>query len=103
MRPFYPLMFHPEAEPQKCRRSVVRWVETIAEVAEKGEGSVYQNHLCNSCTTTLRSWTPFSTAIHCDFHQAQGNIDYKQDDRITAVRQIVVLAEWTHQLLLLID
>lgn len=85
----YPPVFHPQVEHHEWRRSVVRWVETISQVAETTNDSVYQTFKATLARQLYYHALPSAQKSLIDRHQAIGDIDYKQHDQVTAVRQIM--------------
>jgi len=85
-----PPSFTPDGDLQEWRRKVVRWVDLIKTAAEKGDDRHYK-----TVWATLGRWLyrglPSAQQSIVDEAQVKGVINYKQDDQVAAVRDIVEL------------
>ena len=86
-----PPAFDPSNDLQEWRRDVSRWVETITAAAEKGNDRVYKNLAATLARHFYDRSLPSAQKSIVDEAQAKGLINYKQDDQITVIREIIEL------------
>lgn len=86
-----PPYFSPQADLQIWRKEVARWVDKIKASAEKGSDRLYKTVFATLGRHLYDTGLPSSQQSIVDEAQARGKIDYKQDDPIQAVKDIVDL------------
>jgi len=91
LSPTDPPVFDPASDLQEWRRDVARWVDTIAAAAEKGSDRLYKTVFATLANHLYDRGLPNAQKSIVDEAQAKGDIDYKQDDQIAGVRDIIEL------------
>ena len=89
--PTNPPAFDQSNDLQERRRDVSRWVETITPATEKGNDRVYKTIAATLARHFYDSSLPSAQKPIVDEAQAKGVVNYKQDDQIAAIREIIEL------------
>ena len=91
LSPTDPPPYDPTGDHQEWRRNIARWVDTIAQAAEKGEDRMYKTVFATLANHLYDRGLPSESKSFVDEAQANGQINYKQDDQVAAVQEIVEL------------
>lgn len=86
-----PPFFHPDRDLQEWRRDIGRWVDLILAAAEKGNDRHFSTVAKILGRTLYERGLPSAKKSIVDEAQAKQVIDYRQDDQVEAVREIVNL------------
>ena len=89
--PFDSPVFDPAADLQEWRRNISRWVDTIRHAAEKGQDRMYKTVYATLANQLYDRGLPSEQKSIIDEAQLKGLINYKQEDQIAAVRDIIEL------------
>lgn len=84
-----PPYFRPDGDLQEWRRKVVRWVDLIKSAAEKGTDRTYKTVYATLGRQLYDRGLPSAQQSILDEAQAKMTINFKQEDQIKAVRDIV--------------
>ena len=87
--PTNPATFDPSTNLQEWRCDVSRWVERTTAAAEKGNDRVYKTLAATLGRHFYDCYLPSAQDSIVGKTQAKGVINYKQDDRIAAIREII--------------
>ena len=86
-----PLLFSASGDPQEWRREVARWVDFITTAADKGQAKAYPTVKATLARHLYERGLPRAQKSVVDEAQAQRKLDYRQDDQVKAVSEIVEL------------
>ena len=93
LSPTDPPPYDPTGDHQEWRRNIARWVDTIAQAAEKGEDRMYKTVFATLANHLYDRGLPNESKSFVDEAQANGQTNYKQDDQVAAVQEIVELRD----------
>jgi hypothetical protein len=85
----------PSTDSYIWAKAVREWSELIAKGAASGGNRVYTGQLATMARQLYRA-LPQPQQQVLDNAQAQGRVNYKQDDQVAAVEQIIGLLEENH-------
>ena len=91
LSPFDPPVISPSADLQEWRRDISRWIDTIRSAALKDSDRMYKTIFATLANHLYDRGLPSEQKSIVDEAQLKGLIDYKQDDQIAAVREIIEL------------
>lgn len=91
LSPHDPPIFDPSGDLQVWRREIARWVDTIAQAAKKGQDKMYKTVFNTLANHLYDRGLPSASKSFVDEAQASGKINYKQNDQILAVQELVDL------------
>ena len=91
LTPTDPPVFDPSQDLLEWRRNIARWVDTISTAASKGSDRLYQTIFATLANHLYDRGLPSAQKSIVDEAQAKGLINYKQEDQVAAVKQIVEL------------
>ena len=86
-----PPMFCPEKDLYAWRKNVSLWVDLVCISAEKGEDKFYKTMKATLALQLYTNGLPQAQKSIVDQAQEKGLIDYKQENQVKAVKEIVDL------------
>ena len=86
-----PPMFSASGDPQEWRREVARWADFIITAADKSKDKAYPTVKATLARDLYERGLPRAQKSIVDEAQAKRRLDYRQDDQVKAVSEIVEL------------